>query len=482
MSAARGADELVLALDQGGSSSRALVFDARGVIVARAQREVAETRPAEDRVEQDPGELVRSLEDCVADVVRQLGSRAEQLVAAGLATQRSSALAWERSSGRALTNVLSWQDRRAAAWLAEFESHTDEIALRTGLRLSPHYGASKLRWCLDHVREVQDARARGSLVLGPLAAFLAQRLCRASTPHVDPANASRTLVWNVGTRDWDAELCALFGVPRELLPACAPTRHAYGKLNAGGCDVPLALLTGDQSAALFAHGEPHADVLHVNLGTGAFVQRSTPGDPPRIDGLLRSVVFGAPDQSVCVLEGTLNGAGSALALVAREAGLADFETELDGALRTSGELPLYLNGVSGLAAPFWRSTFRSRFVGRGDARAQLAAAAESIAFLVREIALAMETCLAPAQRVRATGGLARSDELCQLLADVLALPVERPAETEATARGLAVLLGVRPVLDSTSLHTFTPGPRAPERRERFTRWGRALRGALACER
>jgi glycerol kinase len=477
-----GADELVLALDQGGSSSRALVFDHEGHVVARAQREVAETRPAEDRVEQDPEELVRSLEDCVADVVRQLGPGSERPRAAGLATQRSSALAWDRVSGRALTNVLSWQDRRAAAWLAEFEPHAADVTRRTGLRLSPHYGASKLRWCLDHVRAVQDARANGTLVLGPLAAFLAQRLGHARVPSVDPANASRTLLWNLHERDWDDELCRLFGVPRELLPRCTPTSSAYGMLRWGDLGVPLQQLTGDQAAALFAHGPPTPEVLHANLGTGAFVLRTVYGDAPEIEGLLRSVAFGLRERSFCALEGTINGAGSALALVARETGLGDVEAELDGALRTSGELPLYLNGVSGLAAPFWRSSFRSRFVGRGSAMERLAAAAESIAFLVREIALAMETRLAPAQRVRATGGLARSEELCQLLADVLAIPVERPAETEATARGIALMLGVPPALDAASTRTFTPGPRAAERRERFTRWGKALRSALACER
>lgn len=476
------AHAFVLALDQGGSSSRALVFDREGHVVARAQREVAETRPAEDRVEQDPEELVASLSGVIDDVARQLGANVARIRAAGLATQRSSALGWERESGRALTPVLSWQDRRAAQWLAAFEPHSGDVQRRTGLRLSPHYGASKLRWCLDHVREVQDARARGTLVLGPLAAFLAQRIGHARIPTVDPANASRTLLWNIETRDWDPELCELFGVPRELLPACVPSSRGFGMAQVGARGVPLQLLTGDQSAAQFAYVASLPEVLQMNFGTGAFVSRVVNGAAPIVDGLLRSVVHGFPEKHFEALEGTINGAGSALALVARDAGITDVAHELEGALRAGGELPLYLNGVSGLAAPFWRSTFRSRFVGRGGPREQLAAAAESITFLVREIVAVMDAHLAPAQRVLATGGVARSDEFCQLLADVLATSIERPIETEATARGIAVLLGAPPAYGTGTWRKFTPGPRAAERRERFTRWGKALRGALACER
>lgn len=482
MNAESGAHGLVLALDQGGSSSRALVFDVEGRVVARAQHEVAESRPAEDRVEQDPEELVASLERAITDVAHELGTHALRIRTAGLATQRSSALAWERETGRALTPVFSWQDRRAAAWLTQFETRTDEIVRRTGLRLSPHYGASKLRWCLDHVPEVQAARARGTLVLGPLAAFLAQRLAHARVPTVDPANASRTLLWNLATGDWDDELCALFGVPRELLPACVSSVRGFGTVRVGDRGVPLALLIGDQSAAMFAHVALAVDVLQVNVGTGAFVSRFTDGAAPAIDGLLRSAVASSRAKSAEALEGTINGAGSALALVAREHGIVDVGFELDVALRVSGELPLFLNGVSGLAAPFWRSAFRSRFVGRGTPREQLAAVAESITFLVREIVDAMETKVPRAERVLVTGGIARSDEFCQLLADVLTRTVERPTETEATARGIAVCLGVHPAGNTAAWRRFTPGPRTAERGDRFTRWARALRAALACER
>ncbi|MBI5362687.1 MAG: hypothetical protein HZA53_05875 [Planctomycetes bacterium] len=433
-------DALVLALDQGGQSSRALVFDARGYVVAQAARAVGERRDGDDRVEQDPEELVRSLALCAEEVVHALGKDAARLACAGLATQRSSIACWDRSSGAALAPVLSWQDRRAAAELARFTADEADVVARTGLRLSPHYGASKLAWCLAHVDAVRDARAQSTLALGPLASFLAFRLLAERPLVADPANASRTLLWNLARGDWDDVLCARFGVPRELLPACAPTRHAFGTLVVGAVRVPFTVLNGDQSCALFAWGAPDPDALYVNLGTGAFVQRPVHGDAPAIDGLLRSVVLGERERRTCVVEGTINGAGSALAHHACELGLAAWERELDRWLLDARDPPLFLNGHSGLAAPFWRSDFRSRFVGAGAPEARLAAVAESIVFLARAIVERMDARLPRAKRVIATGGLSNSEALVQRLADVHELEVERRDDPEATARGLARLL------------------------------------------
>lgn len=205
---------LVLALDQGGQSSRALVFDARGAVLARAARGVGEARPAPQRVEQDPDELVRSLVEAAGEALGSLGARRGELVAAGLATQRSSLACWERASGRALAPVLSWQDTRAAEGLVRFEPDAEEIARRTGLRLSPHYGASKLAWCLEHLAAVRDARAAGTLAAGPLASFLAARLCAERPCLADAANATRTLLFDPERGDWDDWLLERFAIPR----------------------------------------------------------------------------------------------------------------------------------------------------------------------------------------------------------------------------------------------------------------------------
>lgn len=474
--APHAAHELGLALDQGGHASRACVFDARGDLAASALRAVGEVRRGDDVVEQDPGELVDTLRACIDEVVRTLGARASDLTAAALATQRSSIVAWDRVSGAALAPVISWQDRRAAAWLERFSAESKDIARRTGLRLSPHYGASKLAWCLEQVEAVKQARTRGTLALGPLSSFLAFRLLEERPTLVDPANASRTLLWNVETRDWDEHLCALFGVERELLPRCVDSRHAFGTLRCGARSVPLSVVLGDQSAALFAWGEPREDTLYANFGTGAFLQRPLRTPPPPIEGLLRSVVFTDERRRWSALEGTINGAGSALASFASSG--TELEDELSTALATRAELPLFLNGISGLAAPWWRPNFRSRFIGDADASARLAAVAESITFLARAITDTMTAQLERPKSIRVSGGLTRNDAFCQRLADVLTLTVERAPDHEATARGAAYLaLDSRAHYAPAATERFTPNPSSPAR-ARYAPWLRAMQAAL----
>ena len=461
--------ELVLALDQGGQSSRACVFDARGDVLAQASVPVAESRPAPERVEQDPEELVASLRSAAEQALGALGARADAVSACGLATQRSSLACWDTTTGRALAPILSWQDRRAADWLRRFEPDAREIERRTGLRLSPHYGASKIVWCLEHIEH-----DRATLVCGPLASFLAFRLLEERPLVADAANATRTLLFGFEQADWDPWLLARFGIPRAILPACMPTRAEFGTFVCAGRRIPLRVLTGDQSAALYSGGEPRADALYVNLGTGAFAQRAC-AQPLRAEGLLTSLVRREAGRSSFVLEGTVNGAGSALSTL----GLADPVAAFERGLKAAGELPLFLNGVSGLAAPFWRAEFRSRFVGEGDADAQSAAVVESVLFLLLEIEAAMQPACGASALLIASGGLSRSDALCLRLADLAQLPVERPSASEATARGLAWLVR------GADFDARAPAPMRFEPRTdarltaRHARWRAALAAALS---
>ncbi len=460
----------VLALDQGGGSSRAIAFDGRGEIVASAARPVAEQRTGTDRVEQDPEELVGSLKDAVAECTGLLGARARDLVAVGLATQRSSLVCWDRTNGAALSPVISWQDRRASQWLDALALDPAEIRARTGLYVSPHYGASKMRWCLDHLPAVRAARAAGTLAIGPLASFLALRLLRERPFVVDPANASRTLLWNIHTSDWDPVLCERFGVPIDVLPRCVPTRHAFGSIDG----VPLEVVNGDQSAATFASGEPRTDTVYVNIGTGAFVQRPIAADRAAValPRLLHSVILRDASRTLTVIEGTINGAGSAI---------DGIRAELDFALESSIEPPLYLNGVSGLAAPFWSPNFRSRFIGEGTPHERLAAVGESIVFLIRAILDEMATELAPPARLSISGGFARVDGLCQRIADLSGLPVERSLVHEATARGLARLLAHGFANERDEAADLFETRANPALLDRFQRWTAEMHRALASE-
>ena len=471
-------DSLLLALDQGGSSSRAIVFDRRGAVVASAAVPVAERREGEDRVEQDPEELVESLRRAVRDCLSGLG---HPIACAGLATQRSSVVAWDRESGEALSPVLSWQDRRAARRLDALAARADEIRERTGLRLSPHYGATKLAWCLEHLEPVRRARERSRLVLGPLASFLAFRLLAERPLAADPANASRTLLWSLERQDWDPELGRAFGVPIDLLPPCSPTQRDFGALDVDGRRIPVRVLTGDQSAAVFALGPPRADVVSVNAGTGAFVQRAVEAAPRKLPRLLASVVWSDGVASRRVVEGTINGAGSALRWLEARDGRADLERELPAWLRAPEEPPLFLNGVSGLAAPFWVPDFESRFVGEGSPAARAVAVLESVVFLVRAILDEMALELPPPARILASGGLARLDGFCERLASVARVPVDRASLHEATARGLAwQLSGSRePWPEPDRPRTFPPEPDA-RLAERYRRWREAMERALGA--
>lgn len=472
---------LYLALDQGGHASRALVFDAHGVAQARSLREVQVHHPQADWVEQDPEELVASLLEAAREVLRELGTRAAQIVSAGLATQRSSVVCWNRVTGQALSPVISWQDRRAHAWLARFAPHAEAIHVTTGLMLSAHYGASKLRWCLDHLPAVAQAQSEGRLAFGPLASFLIFRLTEERTLAADPANAARTLLWNIKTLNWDEGLLHLFSIPASALPPCVPTRHRFGHLAAAGQRIPLALVNGDQSAALFAYGAPRAGSAYLNLGTGAFVQRTSghyPGQQPR---LLTGIVLRDVDEQIYVLEGTVNGAGAALQWIEEDLGIDNLEQELPAWLvQDHVEPPLFLNGISGLGSPYWVADFESRFSAEAEPWQMAVAVAESIVFLLQTNLDLFQKLASPLERIIASGGLTWYEGLCQRISDLSGLALYRPVEREATARGIAWLLAGKPEDWPELEFGAWFKPRAnPALRARYERWRVAMDTALA---
>lgn len=469
---------LYLALDQGGHASRAIAFDASGRAVASAQRPIATHHPAPDRVEHHAEEVVASLRQSLRVLAESLAAHRTAISAAGLATQRSSIVCWDRVTGEALSPVISWQDRRAGAALAGLGLEPVDVHQRSGLMVSPHYGASKLRWCLDHLPAVARALAAQRLAFGPLASFLLFRLVDEQPLVTDPANAQRTLLWNLGARDWDAALLARFGIARACLPRCVPTRHGFGTLRVNEHAAPLTICQGDQPAALFADGMPRADCAYVNLGTGAFVQRTFSG-PVTHPRLLTSLVWEQGDQRVYVLEGTVNGAGAALEWLAASHGTDALTGELALWLAADGEPPLFLNGIGGLGAPYWVADFPSRFVGEGTIAQQAVAVAESILFLLRVNLEALASAGVPLERIAMTGGLSQLDGLCQRLADLSGIPVWRPVEHEATARGLACLVAGMPrTWEAAGGAAFAPRANA-RLADRYTRWRRAMDEELA---
>jgi glycerol kinase len=370
--------------------------------------------------------------------------------------------------------LFSWQDRRAHQWLRQFEPKGEAVHRKTGLFLSAHYGASKLRWALDQLPAVREARAAGTLCWGPQASFLAFRLLAEHPFVVDPQCAARTQLWNIGTRDWDAELLALFGLPQGFLPRSVPTCQHYGTLRIGDSAIALTAVNGDQSAAVFAFGWPDESTAYVNIGTSAFVQRVTGRDPGYVPRQLTGIILDDGETRVYTVEGNVNGAGAAIEWLRLEPGMADLDAQLPQWLATPGEPPLFLNGIAGLGGPFWQPDFASRFVGAGEPWQKAVAVVESMAFLLQANLDEMAGYVPPAARIRVSGGVSQIDGLCLRLAALSGLPVHRREDAEATARGIGYLAAGRPESwnHAGAEQVFAPGKDIAIR-ARYRRW-RAL--------
>lgn len=467
-----------LALDQGGSASRALVFDSAGTELASSRVEVADRRPQPGWVEQDPDAVVASLRQVAEAAMAQLDPEQRARVrTCGLSCQRSSLVCWDRNDGAALSPILSWQDTRAAQWLAAQSLDVEAVHRATGLYPNAHYGLSKIRWCLDHLDSVQQAAGDGRLMIGPLSAFLAHRLLQSRPCLVDPATASRTLLFDLSRGDWQQEMLDRFGIQRDWLPAIARSNADFGELHLSSQNLSLSLLSGDQSTAAFAFGEPRPEAAYLNVGTGAFVYRLATQLPAQ-SRLLHSVIHWSHAPQF-VIEGTVNGAGAALAWFAEHHGIADVAASLEQHWRDDAQADvLFLNGIGGLGSPDWRPAFASRFVGEASAEHKLVAVAESILFLIQRNLRLLQEIGAPCQYVLISGGVSRSDRFCQLLSDLCGLPVRRPGQCEASARGAAFLLAGRPpAWTQLPEQRFDPHDN-PALHTRYRHWRECLQAAL----
>jgi glycerol kinase len=471
-------DSLYLVIDQGGQSSRALVFDAQGTTTLLLRRAVATRYIVGNRVEQVPTDVVNSIRELLEDVADRLGPDLQRLQSAALVTQRSSLVCWHRQTGEPLSPVISWQDTRAAAYLADIKLDPATMADLTGLRPNAHYGASKLRWCMEHIPAVSEAMSTDQLLCGPLASYLLSAITREHSVAVDPGNAQRTLLWNIYHGDWDETLLRQFAISRRVLPPVCFTQSDFGDLSLGGKAVPLALMNGDQNAAFFAIGPLQSDRLYINAGTGAFIAMPWPADDPAPPGLLKTLVYQSARQRLFVAEGTVNGAASALDSISAGLGVEDYPRFLGEWCQTERDVPLFLNGVGGLGAPWWQSDFQSRFIGEGTAAGKLVAVLESVVFMLMVNLTRLREDRDPVVEIVVGGGLSMIDGFCQRLADLSGLIVLRSGETESTARGAAFLLAGQPGDWPSAFEQFKPQPDGAIK-QRYTDWLKAMADATA---
>jgi glycerol kinase len=447
---------LFLVIDQGGHSSRALVFDATGAVVCQAQCAVDTVNVQPGWFEQDAAQILLSVQQVLQSVAQQLGAQSADIQSAGLIVQRSSVVAWHRHTGSCLYPVLSWQDTRNSRWLDErITGQHDTLRALTGLRPNAHYGASKIRWLLDHVDAVQQALHDGVLCIAPLASFLHWQLVSSAVPAaaiepvVDGVLAARTLLTESGSLHWSSELLALFEIPEQILPVIKPTLADYGCVLVGDTQVPLRLLGGDQSFVALAYGNTHAEAAFINVGTGAFIQRLCNANtvsygknaPEKL--LCSALMVNANGSVIIAMEGTVNAAASALDwLWQQHASTLDvhtLEATLQQTVSNSSSVPIFLNRITASGSPDWLPAGESSFSFAAPLPILAVAVLESIVFsLQRNLDVIQDTL--SCEHVVISGGLSRLNGFCQRLANVSALSVLRSDDVEASARGAALQL------------------------------------------
>ena len=442
----------VLALDQGTTSSRAIVFDEKGVPVSVAQREFRQFFPQPGWVEHDADEIFRSQLACARLALRRARLKPERLSAVGITNQRETTVVWDKRTGKPVHRAIVWQDRRTAdrCEVLVKEGLAEEIRAKTGLVIDPYFSATKLEWLLANVPGLRSRAERGELLFGTVDSWLAWKLSAGRLHITDPSNASRTQLYDIHKGDWDGELLDIFGVPRAMLPEVLPSSRIYGSIAKAmlGEEVPLGGIAGDQQAALFGQGCHDAGMAKNTYGTGCFLLLNTGSEAiASKSGLVTTCAAEAPIKQFA-LEGSVFIGGAVvqwlrdgLKIIKRS---VDVE-KLAASVRDSGGV-VFVPGFAGLGAPHWDPYARGTIVGltRGSTAGHIARAAlESIAFQSAELLRAMEQDSGRASReLRVDGGAAANNFLMQFQADLLGVPVVRPKVLETTALGAAYLAGL----------------------------------------
>jgi glycerol kinase len=440
----------LLALDQGTSSSRSIVFDTSGAIVSMAQREFRQIYPQPGWVEHDPNELWQTQFATAQEALARAGLTAADIAAIGITNQRETTVVWNRRTGEPIHNAIVWQDRRGEPLCAQLRAQGLEETIRhsTGLVVDAYFSATKIRWILDHVSGAHIAAARGELAFGTVDSWLIWKLTGGRVHATDVSNASRTMLFDIRHNVWDHELLKALHVPDSLLPQVFPSSHDYGQTTLLGAPVPIAGVAGDQQAALFGQACFRAGLAKNTYGTGCFMLMHT---GTRLVGSSHGLIGTAAAQPGRERQYALEGSvfvGGAVVQWLRD-GLkaisASHEVqELAASVPDAGGV-VFVPAFTGLGAPYWNAQARGAIVGltRGTTAAHIARAAlESIAFQSAALLQAMARDTGPVTELRVDGGACVNDLLMQFQADLLGIPVVRPQVTETTALGAAYLAGL----------------------------------------
>jgi glycerol kinase len=499
----------LLALDQGTSSSRSIVFDRQGTIVAMAQREFRQIYPQPGWVEHDPMEIWQTQLATAREALTQGGLTARDIAAVGITNQRETTLLWNRRTGQPIHNAIVWQDRRTAPLCAALREagHAPLVQRKTGLVIDPYFSGTKLKWLLDHVDDARSAAARGELAFGTIDSWLVWQLTGGRVHATDVSNASRTMLFDVHRNAWDDELLALLGIQRELLPAVHPSAHVYGECDAAllGAPLPIGGIAGDQQAALFGQACFKAGLAKNTYGTGCFMLMHT-GREFRAskNGLVTTSAAQTGPTPEYAFEGSVFIGGAVVQWLRdglKAISASSQVQSLAESVPDSGGV-MFVPAFTGLGAPYWNADARGSIVGltRGSTVAHIARAAlESIAFQSAALLQAMARDAQAGEgddgaglqvtELRVDGGACVNDLLMQFQADLLGIPVVRPKVIETTALGAAYLAGlatgVYAGLDELAAQwqaerRFYPTLPRERAAERMAEWEHAVRQATAA--
>jgi glycerol kinase len=495
----------VLAIDQGTTSSRAIVFDADLRPIAVSQQEFAQHYPASGHVEHDPEEIWRGVLATCRDALAKAGLAATAIAGIGITNQRETVIVWERATGRPIHRAIVWQDRRTAPLCASFRDKglEPEISGKTGLLLDPYFSATKIAHILDAVPGAREAALRGELAAGTIDCFLLWRLTGGRVHATDATNASRTMLMDIHAGRWDEDLCRLFEVPMALLPEIRDCASRFGETEPDlfGAAIPVLGIAGDQQAALVGQACFEPGMMKSTYGTGCFalLNVGTRAVASR-NRLLTTIAYQLDGTRHYALEGSIFIAGAAVQWLRDGLGVIRAAAET-GALAQRADpnqdvvlVPAFV----GLGAPYWDAEARGALFGltRATGPAELAAAAlESVAFQTHDLIAAMQADWAAAEArsmvLRVDGGMVASDWTMQRLADLLAAPVDRPVVAETTALGAAYLAGLQAGIYPAPAEfarrwaldrRFTPAMTAPDRARRLALWKDAVRRTLTAPR
>lgn len=495
----------VLALDQGTTSSRALLFDRAGAVAASASREFKQYYPQPAWVEHDALEIWDSQRAVAEQVMREAGTAPEDIAAIGITNQRETVVLWDRATSKPLYHAIVWQCRRTADECARIQSEPFGQALRekTGLVVDAYFSATKIAWLLENVPQARERAARGDLACGTIDSWLIWNLTGGKVHVTDVSNASRTMLFNIHTLRWDEEILRYFGIPASLLPAVLPSSGILAETGLLGPAIPIAGVAGDQQASLFGHGCLAPGNVKNTYGTGCFLLMNTGTRVARSEsGLISTVAWQRGGATAYALEGSIFVAGASVQWLRDELKIIKDAAETQAmaqAVPDTGGV-YFVPAFVGLGAPYWDAYARGALVGltRGTGRNHIARAAlESMAYQTRDVvdSMASDSGMRP-EVLRVDGGTTRNDFLCQFQAGVLGIPVERAPVTETTALGAARLAGLatgfwsgeqamieamRPAASSgqKAQMRFEPQMNAAQREELYGGWRRAVERAKA---